>query len=61
MATLEDAGYRIVGHFYTEHAFDFAQSPVYAIGQWPLKLLSMVNKDLAVRILGGHSLMVLVT
>ncbi len=60
LATLEDTGYDILDHFYTPGSLDLASSSfIYTLGRWPLKLASMINQDLAVRILGGHSLMVL--
>jgi SAM-dependent methyltransferase len=60
LATLEDTGYEILDHFYTAGSLDLPSSSfIYSIGKWPLKIASMLNQDLAVRILGGHSLMVL--
>lgn len=60
LATLEDTGYEIVDHFYTAGSLDLpADSIVYSLGRLPLRLACMINKDLAVRILGGHSLLVL--
>jgi hypothetical protein len=60
LATLEDAGYEILDHFYTASTLDLpSPSLIYALGKWPLRVASLLNKDLAVRILGGHSLMVL--
>jgi len=60
LATLEDTGYEIIDHFYTAGSLELpSQSLMYFLGRWPLQLARMVNKDLAVRILGGHSLMVL--
>lgn len=60
LATLEDVGYVIVDYFYTKSTLDHAApSPLYALGRWPLRLASMLSEDLAARILGGHSLMVL--
>lgn len=60
LATLEDTGYDIIDHFYTAGSLDVpSKKLVYALGKWPLRLASMLNKELAVRILGGHSLMVL--
>ncbi len=60
LATLEDTGYEIVDYFYTASTLDIpAKSLIYSLGKWPLRLASMLNKDMTVRILGGHSLMVL--
>jgi hypothetical protein len=60
LATLQDTGYEIVDHFYTADSLDLpAKSLVYSLGKWPLRLARTLNIDLAVRVLGGHSLMVL--
>lgn len=60
LATLEDTGYAIVDHFYTASSLDLPSSSlVYRLGKLPLRLAAMLNRDLAVRVLGGHSLMVL--
>ena len=60
LATLEDTGYEIIDHLYTAGSLDLPPtSLLYSLGRLPLKLACMVNKDLAVRILGGHSLLVL--
>ena len=60
LATLHDTGYEIVDYFYTGGSLERPTSSIlYSLGKWPLRLASILNKDLAVRILGGHSLMVL--
>jgi hypothetical protein len=60
LATLEDTGYQIVDHFYTASTLDLPSSSfLYSLWKLPLKLSMLLNEDLAVRILGGHSLMVL--
>ncbi len=60
LATLNDTGYEIIDYFYTGGALDLpAKSLLYSLGKWPLRLASMLNQDIAVRILGGHSIMVL--
>lgn len=60
LATLQDTGYEIVDYFYTAETLDFASTSfLYALGKWPLRLAFMLNQDLAVRFLGGYSLMVL--
>ncbi len=60
IATLEDTGYEILDHFYTAGSLDLAASSfIYSLGKLPLKIASKINQDLTVRILGGHSLMVL--
>lgn len=60
LATLQDTGYEILDHFYTASTLDLKSSSlIYSLGKLPLKIASMINQDLTVRILGGHSLMVL--
>jgi Methyltransferase domain len=65
IATLEDTGYEIVDLFYTSELLDSSPKSFYLFfGKWGLKLSrkllgAIFNEDLAVRFLGGHSLMVL--
>ncbi len=60
LATLQDTGYEIVDHFYTGGSLELPEkSLMYSLGKWPLRLARLLNQDMAVRILGGHSLMVL--
>lgn len=60
IATLEDTGYEIIDYFFTASTLDLASnSLIYSLGKWPLRLARMINEEMAVRILGGHSLMVL--
>lgn len=61
LASLADAGYEIIDHFYTGAAIDLpAWSLKSRLARLPRKLLFTLNQDLAVRWLGGFSLMVLV-
>ena len=62
LATLEDTGYEIIDHFYTASTLELprpSKSIIYSLGKLPLRLFSRLNQDLTVRVLGGHSLMVL--
>ena len=60
LATLQDAGYQIIDQFFTAKSLELpATSFIYRLGKVPLQLASMLNKDMAARILGGYSLMVL--
>jgi len=60
LATLQDTGYEIVDHFFTSSSLDLPPTSfMYALGRWPLRIATMMSQDLAARILGGHSLMVL--
>jgi 2-polyprenyl-3-methyl-5-hydroxy-6-metoxy-1,4-benzoquinol methylase len=60
LATLKDAGFKIIDYFYTAGSIEL---PVKSIKSFflrlPRKVAFKANKDLAVRILGGYSLMVL--
>lgn len=60
LATLMDAGYDLVDYFYTAA---YVEAPAKSVRNYitkiPRKLLFSMHQDLAVRILGGYSLMVL--
>ncbi|WP_229215913.1 class I SAM-dependent methyltransferase [Dyadobacter frigoris] len=60
LATLVDSGYEIVDSFYTPWGFELAQKTLLKkIFQLPFRLFYNINPDLAVRIMGGSSLIVL--
>lgn len=60
LATLKDSGYEIVDHFYTAGALDLPnKSMKTTLANFPRRMLYKVNPDLAVRLLGGYSLLVL--
>lgn len=60
LAALNDAGYEIMDYFYTASAIDLpAKSWLSWLTRWPRKIMYLINQDLAVRLLGGYSLMVL--
>jgi 2-polyprenyl-3-methyl-5-hydroxy-6-metoxy-1,4-benzoquinol methylase len=59
LVTLKDAGYEIVDWFYTPGAIANPRSVKAKLAMWPRRLLSAINQDLVVRILGGYSLLVL--
>lgn len=57
---LKDVGYEVLDYFYTAGAVELpAQSVKSFIAKLPRKIFFTIHKDLAVRILGGYSLMVL--
>lgn len=59
-ATLIDAGYKITDWKYTADTLELpAKSTLSAFARLPRKIAFALNKDLAVRILGGWSLLVL--
>lgn len=60
LETLKDAGYDIVDYFYTGGALELPNRGWKAnLLKIPRKFAFAINKDLAVRILGGYSLLVL--
>jgi len=60
LATLEDAGYKILDQIYTPSAFLTKKSGLWGcVLQLVRRSLFCLHKDLTVRILGGYSLMVL--
>jgi hypothetical protein len=60
LAALVDTGYEILDHFYTSHCIDLpARSFKNSLAKVPRKIVFQLHQDLAVRILGGFSLMVL--
>lgn len=57
---LKYVGYEVLDYFYTARAIELpAQSVKSFIARLPRKIFFTIHKDLAVRILGGYSLMVL--
>jgi hypothetical protein len=60
LAALADTGYEILDHFYTSHCIDLpARSFKNSLAKVPRKIAFQLHQDLAVRILGGFSMMVL--
>ena len=60
IATLEDIGYTIVDYFYTAGMVELPNKPLRAkLLALPRRVLYKIHSDLAVRVLGGYSLMVL--
>lgn len=60
LQTLRDTGYEILDYFYTASDIDLApKSAKGYLARLPRKLAFALHKDLAVRIMGGYSLMVL--
>jgi cyclopropane fatty-acyl-phospholipid synthase-like methyltransferase len=58
--SLVDLGYEVVDYFYTASAIDLrAQSYLAELAKIPRRFLFALNPDLASRMLGGYSLMVL--
>ncbi len=60
LATLVDSGYEIVDFFYTAGSFDLpTKSMKTKIAVLPRKLMFKVNEDVAAKLLGGFSLLVM--
>ena len=58
LAVLKDTGYEIIDYFYTP-GMDLRKTIRDFLFRLPRKIFFKINKDLAVRILGGYSLIVL--
>jgi cyclopropane fatty-acyl-phospholipid synthase-like methyltransferase len=60
LATLKDTGYEIVDYFYTNSSIDLPNRGWKAnLLKVPRKIFFLINQDIAVRVLGGFSLLVL--
>jgi 2-polyprenyl-3-methyl-5-hydroxy-6-metoxy-1,4-benzoquinol methylase len=60
IATLIDSGYEIVDYFYTAGTVDLPRKTLLSkLAVLPRKLLFAINKDIAAKLLGGFSLLVL--
>ena len=60
MRVLKDAGYEIIDFFYTAQNIELPVKTLKSrLAKWPRKMFFAINKDLAVRLLGGYSLLVL--
>ncbi len=59
LLTLQDTGYEIVDWFYTPVNVERGKTPMARLARYPRIMSFRINPDLAVRILGGYSLLVL--
>jgi hypothetical protein len=60
LATLSDCGYKVIDYFYTSGSNDLSGNGLRSkLIKIPRKVLYSINKDIAVRLLGGFSLLVL--
>jgi 2-polyprenyl-3-methyl-5-hydroxy-6-metoxy-1,4-benzoquinol methylase len=60
LATLEDTGYEILDYFYTAGSIDLNIKMVKTfLARFPRQVLYTLNQDIAVRLMGGYSLLVL--
>ncbi len=56
---LKDTGYEVLDYFYTPRSIELGSELVQRVLRLPRKLLFAIHQDLAVRIVGGFSLLVL--
>lgn len=59
LETLKETGYEILDYFYTPRCIELAKQTIQKLAVFPRKICFAINQDLAVRILGGYSLLVL--
>lgn len=60
IATLEGSGYSILDSFYTKASTDFPKNTIKSkIASWLRRFVFRLNKDFAVKLFGGYSLLVL--
>lgn len=60
LATLSDTGYEILDFFYTASSIELSTKSLKTLlARIPRKIMHALNQDIAVRLLGGYSLMVL--
>jgi SAM-dependent methyltransferase len=59
LETLKDVGYELLDYFYTPRCIELAKQMVQKIAILPRKVCFAIHPDLAVRVLGGYSLLVL--
>jgi SAM-dependent methyltransferase len=60
MAILADTGYKVLDYFYTGSSIDLPVNSFRTLfARLPRKIAYKISKDLAVRLLGGYSLMIL--
>lgn len=59
LATLHDTGFEVIDWCYTAGAIANPRSYKARLASWPRRVLSIINQDLVVRVLGGYSLLVL--
>jgi SAM-dependent methyltransferase len=59
LETLKDVGYELLDYFYTPRCLELAKQMIQKIAILPRKVCFAIHPDLAVRVLGGYSLLVL--
>ena len=61
LEALIDTGYKVLDHFYAPRSKEIGPDLIQKIFRMPRALFYAIHRDLAVRVLGGYSLMVLAT
>jgi SAM-dependent methyltransferase len=56
---LRETGYEIVDYFFTPRSVELGSGLIQAILRFPRRLCFAISEDLAVRVLGGYSLLIL--
>jgi cyclopropane fatty-acyl-phospholipid synthase-like methyltransferase len=59
LQTLKDTGYEVLDHFYLPRSNEIGPTLLQKAFSFPRALSFAIHKDLAVRVLGGYSLMIL--
>jgi|SRR5271165_5687189 len=59
LATVKETGYELVDYFYTPRCIELAKETIQKIARLPRIICFSIHQDLAARILGGYSLLIL--
>jgi hypothetical protein len=59
LQTLKDTGYEVLDHLYLPRSNEIGPTLLQKTFSFPRALSFAIHKDLAVRVLGGYSLMIL--
>jgi SAM-dependent methyltransferase len=59
LETLRDVGYEVLDYFYTPRCIEMTKGLIQKIAIVPRKMCFAIHQDLAVRLLGGYSLLIL--
>lgn len=57
--TLKDVGYEVLDYFYTPRCIELGKEVLQKVARLPRRVCFAMNQDLAARILGGYSLLLL--
>ena len=60
LSSLTDVGYEIIDYFFTRGSLELPRKTIKSwMSKWPRLFFDVINRDLAARIFGGYSLMIL--